>query len=250
MLSDVQTWLSLLTLIVLELVLGIDNVVFISLLSEPLPGGQKTRARAIGLLLALGLRVLMLTMISWLMTLTQPLFNVADWFHIQDEDWVRRMELSGRDLIMLAGGIFLIYKSNAEIYQTIEKKNTSRASSPVSFWRVVIQIGLLDVVLGIDSVVTAVGITDTLWVMIVAVTLAMGCMLLASEKLSRFVHAHPSIKLMALAFLLLIGISLIADGAGDPIPKGYIYFAMGFSIFVEFLILRYLKKRASSDVHK
>jgi predicted tellurium resistance membrane protein TerC len=243
-LSDPQIWLSFLTLLVMELVLGIDNLVFISLLSNELPLKQQKRARILGITLALGLRILMLTMISWVMSLTQPFINLAGWFEIHGGAWQKRLELSGRDVIMLTGGLFLIYKSNREIYETIEKTSKLHKTIPSSFWGTVLQIGFLDLVLGIDSVITAVGMANHLFVMIVAVTIAMVFMLIASETLSRFVSSHPSIKLIALAFLLLVGISLVAEGVNEPIAKGYIYFAMAFSIFIECLLLRFMKNRA------
>jgi predicted tellurium resistance membrane protein TerC len=243
MLSDPQIWLSFFTLLLLELALGIDNIVFISLLSNELPKHQQKKARVLGLTLALGLRIIMLAMISWLMSLTQTLMNIADWFGIHEGEWHERLDISGRDLIMIAGGLFLIYKSNKEIYLTIERGNRAHKTIPSSFLGTILQIGFLDLVLGIDSVITAVGIANHLFVMVAAVTVAMAFMLLAAQTVSKFVNIHPSVKLVALAFLFLVGISLIAEGAGDPIPKGYIYFAMGFSIFIEFLILRFLKKR-------
>jgi predicted tellurium resistance membrane protein TerC len=243
MLTDPQIWISFFTLLILELVLGIDNIVFISLLSNELPARQRRKARVLGLTFALILRILMLIVINWIMSLTHPIVNVAEWVGVDSGPWHKRFNLSGRDLIMLAGGIFLIYKSIKEIYETIERSNKVHRAISASFWSTILQIGFLDLVLGIDSVVTAVGIADELLVMIAAVTVAMACMLLVSEGISKFVNIHPTVKLVALAFLFLVGISLIADAMNEPIPKGYIYFAMVFAIFVEFLVLRFVKKR-------
>ena len=242
-LSNPEIWAALLTLIIMELVLGIDNIVFISLLASELPHNQQKKATILGLSLALLMRILLLISISWVMTLTHPLFNVAHWLKLQDSHWQQRLSISGRDLILLLGGLFLLFKSNKEIYDSIEGKTEKQAVQPKSLWGTVLEIGLLDIVFGLDSVITAIGMTDYLGVMIAAVAIAMFFMMLASEKISGFVNQHPSVKLLALAFLLLIGISLIAAAIDEPIPKGYIYFSMAFSIFVVVLILRFSKKK-------
>jgi predicted tellurium resistance membrane protein TerC len=241
-LSNPEIWIALLTLTIMELVLGIDNIVFISLLAGELPHNQQKKATVLGLGLALLMRILLLISISWVITLTQPLFNVANWFGLHDIQWQQKLAISGRDLILLIGGLFLLFKSNKEIYDNIEGKARKHAAKPKSLWGTVLEIGLLDIVFGLDSVITAVGMTNYLGVMIAAVVIAMFFMMLASEKISDFVNQHPSVKLLALAFLLLIGISLIAAAIDEPIAKGYIYFSMAFSIFVVVLILRFTKK--------
>ncbi|MDQ3278266.1 MAG: TerC family protein [Bacteroidota bacterium] len=247
-LSDPAIWASFLTLVIMEIVLGIDNIVFISLLTGKLPLHQQKRGRVLGLSFAMVTRILLLLSITWVMTLKQPVFNAAEWVGIQEGTWHERFSISGRDLILIVGGLFLIYKSNKEIYDSLEgigKPDTVRVSS---FWGTVIQIGLLDIVFGLDSVITAVGMSDHVGVMIAAVIVAMIFMMLASGTLSDFVNKHPSVKLLALAFLLLIGISLVAEGIEQPIAKGYIYFAMGFSIFVEILFLKLVKKKTAEAV--
>ena len=226
-LADPQTWISLVTLVVLEVVLGIDNIVFISILASRLPESQAHRARQLGLLAAMVTRVLLLLAISWVVKLTQPLFIVAG------------MEVSGRDLIMLAGGLFLIYKSTHEIHNKLEGEEEHReVKKTPSFNGVILQIATLDIVFSLDSVITAVGMSNQLWVMIAAVLVAVGIMMWASDGISAFVNNHPTVKMLALSFLLLIGFSLVVEGFDIHIPKGYIYFAMGFSIFVEMLNLR------------
>ena len=247
--SDPEIWASLLTLIVMEIVLGIDNIVFISILTGKLPVHEQKKGRLFGLGFALVTRILLLLSITWVMTLTSPLFNVAEWFGKNEGPWHERLAISGRDLILILGGLFLIYKSNREIYDSLEGMGQpEEVKKTMSFWGTVVQIGLLDIVFGLDSVITAVGMADHVGVMIAAVVVAMIFMMIASGKLSNFVNMHPSVKLLALAFLLLIGISLIAEGIEQPIAKGYIYFAMGFSIFVEFLILRLVKKQGYKPV--
>jgi len=247
--SNPEIWTSFLTLLVMEVVLGIDNIVFISILTGKLPPHQQSKGRIFGLAFALIVRVLLLFSITWIMTLTVPLFNAAEWFGIHDGSWHERLSISGRDLILIIGGLFLIYKSNVEIYESLEGTvKEEEEVKPMSLSKTIIQIGLLDIVFGLDSVITAVGMSDHLGVMVAAVVVAMIFMVIASKSLSEFVNNHPSIKLLALAFLLLIGISLIAEGIEQPIAKGYIYFAMGFSIFVEVLILRVAKKNASRPV--
>src|SRR5688572_2364446 len=249
LLSDPQVWASFLTLLIMEIILWIDNIVFISILTGKLPADQQKEGRIFGLGFAWLVRVLLLLSITWVMTLTRPLFNVGEWFGIEEGNWHDRLAISGRDLILIAGGLFLIYKSNKEIYESLEGDEKPEDVKPLSFWNTVFQIGLLDLVFGLDSVITAVGMSDHVSVMIAAVLVSMVFMVVASKKLGDFVNNHPSIKLLALAFLLLIGISLIAEGIEQPIAKGYIYFAMGFSIFVEVLVLKFQKKKKRKPVH-
>jgi predicted tellurium resistance membrane protein TerC len=221
-------WLvALITLTVLEIVLGIDNIIFISILAGKLPAHQQGRARSLGLLAAMGTRVLLLFSLAWMIRLTAPLFTLFG------------HAFSGRDLILLLGGLFLLAKATFEIHDKLEGEEhhgSSRAAA--SFGSVIVQIMLLDVVFSLDSVITAIGMARQFWVMVTAVVLAVGVMLVAAGSLSEFVNRHPTVKMLALSFLLLIGFSLVADGLGQHISKGYIYFAMGFSVFVEMLNLR------------
>jgi predicted tellurium resistance membrane protein TerC len=230
-------WLiALITLTVLEIVLGIDNIIFISILSGKLPPEKQARARTVGLMLAMVMRVLLLLSISWLVRLTAPLFGV--WGH----------DVSGRDLILLSGGLFLLAKATFEIHEKLEgDEGHSSARVPARFGQVIVQIMLLDIVFSLDSVITAVGMANEIWVMVTAVVVAVGVMLVAAGPISTFVERHPTVKMLALSFLLLIGFSLVAEGAGQHVSKGYIYFAMGFSVFVEMLNLR--MKRKSRPVH-
>jgi predicted tellurium resistance membrane protein TerC len=238
-LSDPQIWIALATLTALEVVLGIDNVVFISILAGKLPPEQQLKARRVGLLLAMVTRILLLFSLAWVIKLTAP------WFNILGHD------ISGRDLILLLGGLFLIAKSTHEIHHKLEGEDGS-ASSRVypSFRSVVLQIMLLDIVFSLDSVITAVGMVDTLWVMVTAVIIAVGVMVLFAESVSAFVDRHPTVKILALSFLLLIGTALIAEGLEFHIPKGYIYFAMAFSVMVEMLNLRLRRKSVPVDLHE
>jgi predicted tellurium resistance membrane protein TerC len=232
-LSDPQTWIALLTLTALEVVLGIDNVVFISILAGKLPHEQASRARTLGLGAALFTRLLLLLSISWIIGLTEPLLNVAGF------------DLSGRDLILLIGGLFLIAKSTHEIHERLEgEEEHERKAKAVSFSSVIIQIALLDIIFSLDSVITAVGMANQLWVMITAVIIAIGIMMLSAGSIMDFVNRHPTVKMLALSFLLLIGFSLIVEALHFHIPKGYIYFAMGFSVFVEMLNLRLRGRKA------
>ncbi len=226
-LANPDAWVGLLTLVVMEVVLGVDNVVFISILAGKLPAGQQVQARQIGLGLALGLRIVMLLMISWIIQLTAPLFTVMG------------QEISGRDIILIIGGLFLIGKATHEIHVRLEGE-TGHASAkvPPSFTAVIIQIVLLDAVFSLDSVITAVGMVSEISVMIIAVIIAIGIMLLSAGAISNFVNKHPTVKMLALSFLLLIGLMLLAEGFDQHIPKGYIYFAIAFSVFVEALNLR------------
>ncbi|MGE5801755.1 MAG: TerC family protein [Gemmatimonadota bacterium] len=233
-LTSPEAWLGLLTLTVLEIVLGIDNIIFISILAGKLPAEQQTRARRVGLLGAMVTRIALLAALAWIIRLTAPLFSVLG------------REVSGRDLILLAGGLFLLTKSTREIHDALEG-DSGRANprARVSFAAVVGQIMVLDLVFSLDSVITAVGMARHLSVMITAVVLAVGVMMFAAAPISDFVHRHPTVKMLALSFLLIIGFSLVADGLGQHIHKGYIYFAMGFSVFVEALNLR-MRARAKS----
>ncbi len=230
--ADPQALIALVTLTVLEIVLGIDNIIFISILAGKLPQEQQGRARQVGLALAMITRILLLLSLNWIARLTEPLFTV---FHF---------EISGRALILLGGGLFLLAKSTYEIHERLEGE-TAHASATVqaSFTSVITQIILLDIVFSLDSVITAVGMANQLWVMITAVIIAVLIMLWASSPISDFVNRHPTVKMLALSFLLLIGFSLMAEGLELHIPKAYIYFAMAFSVFVEMLNLR-LRGRA------
>jgi predicted tellurium resistance membrane protein TerC len=232
-LIDPQAWIAFVTLVVLELVLGIDNVVFISILAEKLPGDQSRKARLVGLGLAMGMRILLLFSISWIIGLTAPLFAVLGY------------EFSGRDLILIGGGLFLLAKSTYEIHQRLEGEEgeTSVRVGP-SFTSVIVQILLLDIVFSLDSVLTAVGMVRQIEIMVAAVIIAVLVMMVSSGVIAAFVQRHPTVKMLALSFLLLIGVLLIAEGFDQHIPKGYIYFAMAFSVFVEMLNLRLRKSPA------
>ena len=223
--ADPTIWLGLLTLIVLEIVLGIDNLIFIAILADKLPERQRDRARVIGLVLAMLMRLALLASISWLVSLTEPLFAILG------------HGFSGRDLILLGGGLFLLFKSTTELHERLEG-SSNRGEGPnvqASFGIVVAQIVALDAVFSLDSVITAVGMVEDLWVMMTAVVAAMALMILASKPLTRFVNAHPTVVVLCLGFLLMIGFSLIAEGFGLHIPKGYLYAAIGFSVLIEFL---------------
>jgi predicted tellurium resistance membrane protein TerC len=234
---NLQAWIALLTLTALEIILGIDNIVFISILAGKLPGSQAARARQVGLMVALVTRILLLLSIAWIIGLTAPLFQVFG------------QEISGRDLILLVGGLFLLGKSTREIHERLEGE-TEHARPKVipSFSGVILQIGLLDIIFSLDSVITAVGMANELWVMITAVVIAVGIMLASAGTISDFVNRHPTIKMLALSFLLLIGFSLIVEALEFHIPKGYIYFAMAFSVFVEMLNLK-ARTRVAEPVH-
>lgn len=246
LLTNPEAWISLLTLTALEIVLGIDNIVFISIISGKLPEHQQKKARRIGLALAMITRVLLLLSISWVMTLTATLFNLGEWFGVEEGTLFEQLKISGRDIILIAGGLFLIYKSTTEIHERVEGHEEGTAKKKpriISFSRVIIEIIILDVVFSLDSVITAVGMADHIEIMIAAVVIAVLIMLVSAESISNFVNQYPTVKMLALSFLLLIGISLIAEGLDQHIPKGYIYFAMAFSVFVEALNLRVAKKR-------
>jgi predicted tellurium resistance membrane protein TerC len=230
--SDPSIWIGFMTLTVLEIVLGIDNIVFISILAGKLPAHQQARARTIGLALAMITRILLLLSLAWIMRLTAPLFEAFG------------HEISGRDLILICGGLFLVAKSTREIHHKLEGEDRTEVGAHPSFRSVIIQILLLDIVFSLDSVITAVGMVDEVGVMIAAVIVAVGVMLISAGPIGRFVERHPTVKMLALSFLLLIGVTLMAEGFEQHVSKGYIYFAMGFSVFVEMLNLR--MKRASA----
>ena len=231
-LTNPESLIALLTLTVLEIVLGIDNVIFISILAGKLPAEQQAKARRVGLALAMFLRIGLLASLAWMVKLTAPLFTVLG------------QEISGRDLILLIGGLFLLFKATREIHERLEgEEGHASARVAASFASVIVQILLLDLVFSLDSVITAVGMANQLPVMIAAVVIAVAVMMVAAGPISNFVSAHPTVKMLALSFLLLIGMSLVAEGLDFHIPKGYVYFAMGFSVFVEMLNLRMTKKK-------
>ncbi len=226
-LADPQAWIALLTLTVLEIVLGIDNIIFISILTGKLPHAQRARAQLIGLALAMVMRVLLLLALGWIMSLVAPLFTVAG------------QEISGRDLILLLGGLFLLVKSVMEIHDRLEgEQHGSDVMARVSFAGVITQILLLDIVFSLDSVITAIGMAQQIGVMIAAVIIAVAFMMVSATRISAFVEKHPTIKMLALSFLLLIGFTLVVESFHQHIPKGYIYFAMAFSVFVEMLNMK------------
>ncbi len=227
MIFNPEVLISFFTLTVLELVLGIDNVVFISILSNKLPLSQREKARKIGLMFAVISRILLLLCLTWVMGLTAPLFGIGGY------------SVSGRDLILLTGGLFLLGKSTFEIHEHLEgESGEARKGASVSMMSVILQILVLDVVFSLDSVITAIGMTHRVSVMIAAVIAAVIVMIIFAEAISQFIHRHPTVKMLALSFLLLIGVTLIGEGMGQHISKGYIYFAMAFSVFVEMLNLR------------
>ncbi|MBX6321705.1 MAG: TerC family protein [Rhodospirillaceae bacterium] len=234
--ADPDVWLSLLTLTALEIVLGIDNLVFIAVLVEKLPHNRRTVARRAGIALALITRLLLLSMIFWIVGLTRPVLGVFG------------LDLSWRDIILIAGGLFLLYKGTREIHDRIEgDEGHGPSGGGAGFWPVVLQIGILDIVFSLDSVITAVGMADHLWIMATAVIIAVFIMLGASGPVSAFIGRHPTIKMLAFSFLLLIGMVLVADGLGFHIPKGYVYAAMGFSVMVESLNLLAQRRTRQRD---
>jgi predicted tellurium resistance membrane protein TerC len=234
--SNPDIWIALLTLTSLEIVLGIDNIVFISILAGKLPAEQQGKARTLGLALAMVMRIALLFAISWVIGLTEPLFEVFG------------SEISGRDIILILGGLFLLAKATFEIHEKLEGEEASHGTKTAvtSFAAVITQIVLLDAVFSLDSVITAVGMADEIGVMVAAVIIAIGVMLVSAKAISDFVNKHPTVKMLALSFLILIGMSLVAEGWELHIPKGYIYFAMGFSIFVEALNLRMRGRKTTS----
>jgi predicted tellurium resistance membrane protein TerC len=231
--------LALVTLTFLEIILGVDNVIFISILSGKLPAADQLKARRAGLLAAMVMRILLLLSIAWIVRLTAPLLTVFG------------HDISGRDLILLGGGLFLLGKATLEIHERLEgdeSHGTSRTAP--SFGAVIFQIMLLDIVFSLDSVITAIGMADDLSVMVAAVVVSVAIMMFAAEPISAFVNRHPTVKVLALSFLLLIGMSLVGDGLGMHVPKGYIYFAMGFSVFVEMINLRVRRRGAPVKLHQ
>ena len=237
LLSDPQAWIALATLTALELVLGIDNIVFISILVDKLPKAQQERARRIGLFMAMFMRIGLLLVLSWIIGLVAPLFTVLG------------QEISGRDLILILGGLFLIYKSTGEIHQSLEgEEGHSSSSVKATFTAVILQIMVVDMVFSLDSIITAVGMVDELAVMITAVVLSVGMMMLFASAIGRFVSDHPTIKMLALAFLVVVGVVLIAEGLEYHVPKGFVYFAMAFSLGVEMLNIR-MRKRSKKPAH-
>ena len=238
-LSDPQAWIGFVTLAVLEIVLGIDNIVFISILAGKLPAEQRAKARRLGLGLAMGMRILMLLSISWIVRLTAPLFTVFG------------EEISGRDLVLLLGGLFLLGKATHEIHGKLEgEEGEASVRVAPSFSSVIVQILLLDVVFSLDSVITAIGMVQQISIMIAAVVVAVGFMMAFATPLSDFVDRHPTVKMLALSFLLMIGVMLIAEGFDHHIPKGYVYFSMAFSVFVEMLNIRLRKVGRPVHLHQ
>ena len=238
-LSDPQAWIALITLTALEIVLGIDNIIFISILAGKLPEEQRQKGRMIGLALAMIMRIVLLLSLAWIIRLTSPLFTVFG------------HGVSGRDLILIVGGLFLLAKSTHEIHDKLEGEEDIKVSSGTArFSSVLVQIMLLDIVFSLDSVITAVGMVQQIPVMVTAVVLAVIFMMVFAKPIGDFVEDHPTVKMLALSFLLLVGMALVADGLGFHIPKGYIYFAMGFSVFVEVLNLRLRKKRKPLKLYR
>lgn len=240
-LTNPEIWIALVTLTVLEIVLGIDNIIFISIVASRLPKEQQDRARKVGLLMAMFTRILLLVTLSWMAHLTKPLFTVLG------------KAFSGRDLILSGGGLFLLYKATHEIHEKMEgdeEEAVAGAASTQTFARVIFSIMILDIVFSLDSVITAVGMVDEVPVMIAAIVIAVGAMFFAAGPIAQFVDDHPTVKMLALSFLLLIGLSLVGEGFGHHIPKAYVYFSMGFSAFVEFLNLRSKRKGAPVRLHE
>jgi predicted tellurium resistance membrane protein TerC len=236
-LTDPQAWIGFFTLTVLEIVLGIDNIIFISILCGKLPQHQQARARRLGLAMAMVMRIILLLSISWVIRLTAPLFSVVG------------RDISGRDLVLLLGGLFLLGKATMEIHDKLEgSEGHGTARAGPSFANVIIQITMLDIVFSLDSVITAVGMVSQIGVMVAAVVVAVGFMMLFAGPVSDFVHRHPTVKILALSFLLMIGVMLVAEGLHHHIPKGYVYFAMAFSVFVEMLNIR-LRGKTVQPVH-
>ena len=238
-LFDPNAWVALLTLTVLEIVLGIDNIIFIALMAARLPEEQRENARRLGLGVALVTRVLLLLSITWVMRLTEP------WFHLLDH------AVSGRDLILLGGGLFLIAKASLEIHNSLEGpvEQAGPGQASAAFWSVVLQIGVIDIIFSLDSVITAVGLAEQVEVMIAAIVIAIGVMLWAAKPIGDFVEQHPTVKMLALSFLVRVGTALMAEGMGFHIPKGYLYFAIAFSLSVEMLNLRLRRSKKVEPVH-
>lgn len=236
--TDSQAWMSLLTLTALEIVLGIDNIIFLSILASKLPPEQQAKARQLGLTLAMLIRIGLLFSITWVMQLTQPLFSIFN------------QEISGRDIILIGGGLFLLAKSTHEIHEKLEgeEEHISVGRKKASFGAIIIQILLLDIVFSLDSVITAVGMANQLSIMVIAVVIAVGFMMFFAGAINGFVHRHPTIKILALSFLILIGVMLIAEGFGQHVSKGYIYFAMAFSVGVEIINIKIRSKTKTKPV--
>jgi len=236
LLTDPQAWIAFVTLTVLELVLGIDNVIFISILVDRVEPSRREFARRLGLFLAMFMRVGLLFLLAWMAGLTAPLFTFP----------LLGQEISGRDLILIGGGLFLLWKSTAEIHQLLEgEKGAASAAGRATFFAVIVQIILIDAVFSLDSIITAVGMVDRLAIMVAAVVASVALMMMYAGAIGRFVSSHPTVKMLALAFLFVIGVVLIADGFDHHIPKGYVYFAMAFSVAVEALNIRMRKKRSA-----
>lgn len=232
LLLDPQIWVAFVTLAALEIVLGIDNIIFITILANRLPASQRDKARRLGLMLAMVMRIGLLLSLAWVMRLTEPLFEVLGY------------AVSGRDLILFFGGLFLMAKSTIEIHSSLEgpEEHTVGDAAQISFMSVIVQIGLLDIIFSLDSVITAVGLVDEIPVMVAAIIASVLVMMLAARQIGDFVDRHPTIKMLALSFLILIGVALVGEGLGFHIPKGYIYFAMAFSLTVEMLNIRLRRK--------
>ena len=238
-LTDPQIWIALATLTALEIVLGVDNIIFISILVGRLPGHQRNRARVIGLGLAMGTRILLLLSLAWIMTLTDPLFAILG----KDFAW--------RDIILIGGGLFLLWKSVHEIHASLEGvEEGPRAALQAGFGAVLIQIAVIDIVFSLDSVITAVGMVDEVPVMVAAIVIAVLVMMFAARPIGEFVDRHPTIKMLALSFLIMVGMALVAEGFDFHVPKGYIYFAMAFSVAVEMLNLRLRRRLEPVRLHK
>jgi predicted tellurium resistance membrane protein TerC len=231
-LTDPQAWIALVTLTALEIVLGVDNIIFISILVGRLPEAQRQRARVLGLGFAMFTRIALLLSLAWVMTLTEPLITIGK-------------DISGRDLILVGGGLFLLWKSVHEIHNSLEGEADEHTAAAVraSFATVIVQIAILDIIFSLDSVITAVGMVDEVPIMVLAIVIAVGVMMFAAKPIGEFVDRHPTVKMLALSFLILVGMALIAEGWGYPIPKGYIYFAMAFSVVVEMLNIRVRARR-------
>jgi predicted tellurium resistance membrane protein TerC len=235
-LTDPQAWIALFTLTALEIVLGVDNIIFISILVGRLPEAQRQRARVLGLAFAMLTRIGLLLSLAWVMTLVDPLFTIVG------------REISGRDLILIGGGLFLLWKSVHEIHGSLEGEHdgddpAAAAAARATFASIIVQIGIIDIVFSLDSVITAVGMADHVEIMVIAIVIAIGVMMFAAKTIGEFVDRHPTVKMLALSFLILVGLALIAEGWDFHIPKGYIYFAMAFSVGVEMLNLRIRKKQ-------
>lgn len=233
-----EAWLALATLTALEIVLGIDNIIFISIVVSRLPKERRNSARVIGLALAMVTRIMLLLSLAWMMRLTNPLFTVVN------------QEISGRDLIMIFGGLFLLWKSTQEIWDSLEGAEETQSQGNISskYWLILGQIAVIDIIFSLDSVITAVGMADDVPVMVIAIIIAVVVMMFAAKTIGEFVDAHPSIKMLALSFLILVGVVLMGDGLDMHVPKGYIYFAMGFSVLVEMLNIHMRRKQAKPVV--